>query len=257
VERDAARIFAARADGLPGIDLEEDEQVARRNAFARFYAELPFPSQPTAPWRYYYENPYFSYSDGVTLFCFLRALQPKRVVEIGSGYSSALMLDTNEHFLGGSTNLTFIDPDPRRLLTLVTPADRMRSRIVDTRIQDVDADIVRGLGAGDILFVDSSHVSKCGSDVNFIVLELLPLLSPGVYVHFHDVFYPFEYPKDWLQRGFAWNEAYLLRAFLQFNARFRIAYFSSYLEHADRDWYARVMPLCLRRPGQSLWLVAQ
>jgi hypothetical protein len=257
VQRDAAQIYAAPVDGLLGIDLNLVEQIARRDSFRTFYSELPFPEHQSDGWRYYYENQYFSYSDAITLFCFLRAIAPRHVIEVGSGFSSALMLDTNQHFLDRTMKSTFIDPNPERLLGLVTPADRATSRILESRVQDVDPGLFSELDAGDILFVDSSHVSKCGSDVNWILFAVLPRLKPGVFVHFHDVFYPFEYPIDWVRRGFAWNEAYLLRAFLQYNSRFRIAYFNSYLEQQDRDWYERSMPLCLRHGGQSLWLVVQ
>jgi hypothetical protein len=257
IEHDADRIFAARPGGLPAIDLNEPEQIGRRDGLKRFYKELPFPEHPTPPWRYYFENRYFSYSDAVILFGFLRALAPQRLIEVGSGYSSALILDTNEHFLGGTVRTTFIDPHLERLHGLLTPADRHSVRIIDKRVQQVDLNVFRELAAGDILFIDSSHVSKCGSDVNWLLFEVLPHLVPGVVVHFHDVFYPFEYPQQWVTRGFAWNEAYLLRAFLQFNARVRILYFSSYLEQRDAEWYRREMPLCLRHPGQSLWLTTQ
>jgi len=97
-------------------------------------------------------------------------------------------------------------------------------------------------------------VSKIGSDVNFIFFEILPLLKPGVVVHFHDMFYPFEYPREWLLKGMFWNEAYLLRAFLMFSPRFEILLFNSYLNHSMPDLIRSRFPLSWEDPGTSLWL---
>jgi hypothetical protein len=84
------------------------------------------------------------------------------------------------------------------------------------------ASIISNLNENDILFIDSTHVSKFNSDVNCIIHNILPALSKGVYIHFHDVMYPFEYPKNWLIEGRAWNEQYILRAFLEFNTNFKL-----------------------------------
>ena len=91
--------------------------------------------------------------------------------------------------------------------------------------------LFRELHAGDVLFVDSTHVAKVGSDVNHIFFEILPILQPGVVVHFHDIMYPFEYEPKWIYTGVAWNEAYMLRAFLMFNPTFKILLFNSFLAH--------------------------
>jgi predicted transcriptional regulator len=106
----------------------------------------------------------------------------------------------------------------------------------------------------DVLVVDSTHVLKTGSDVNTILFEILPALASGVYIHFHDVFYPFEYPREWAYQERAWNEVYALRAFLQYNDAFEIVYFNHFfaLFHAERLRVA--MPLCATTPGSGLWL---
>jgi hypothetical protein len=105
-----------------------------------------------------------------------------------------------------------------------------------------------------VLFVDSSHVAKVGSDVNRIVIEILPALARGVWVHFHDVFYPFEYPREWVEAGRAWNEGYLLRAFLQYNRAFSVQLFPTFLARFHPDRFAGGMSPCLRNPGGALWL---
>jgi len=104
------------------------------------------------------------------------------------------------------------------------------------------------------LFVDSSHVSKIGSDVNRIVFDILPILKPGVLVHFHDVLWPFEYPLQWIMEGKAWNEAYLLRAFLQYNSHFEIVLLNSFVGNVFKEFMEANMPTFLKEPGGSLWL---
>src|SRR5262249_4955967 len=162
-----------------------------------------------------------------------REFRPARVIEIGSGFSSAIMLDTCEQFLQGHTRFTFFDPYPERLQQLLSTEDSRTCEVVAKRVQDINVELFSELGDNDMLFVDSSHVSKYASDVNHILFEILPVLRPGVFVHFHDVFFPFEYPQHWIPQGRCWNEAYLLRAFLQYNKTFKIKLFLSYLENSN------------------------
>jgi hypothetical protein len=204
--------------------------------------------------RYFFENTYYSYSDAIFLYCMIRYIQPKKFVEAGSGYSSCVVLDTNELFFKNSIECTFIDPYPERLLSLIKAEDKERIRIITDRIQDVNIEEFCGLSEGDILLIDSTHVSKVGSDVNYIFHEILPCLKKGVYIHFHDIFYPFEYPKEWVCAGKAWNEAYLLRAFLQYNDHFEIVFFNTFLEFFYEDRFLREMPLCMKNKGGSIWI---
>src|SRR5262249_30659220 len=149
------------------------------------------------------------------------------VIEIGSGFSSALMLDVNERFLDKRTNLTFIEPNPDRLHLLLNEDDKRRVRIVRRPGQET-SDLLCKVRPGGFLFVDSSHVSKIGSDVNFICFEVLPNLPIGTFIHFHDIFWPFEYPNEWIAEGASWNEAYLLRAFLTMNTCFEIIFWAPF-----------------------------
>ena len=200
---------------LPGLDLNEECQLKLLESFARSYGEIPFTSQPRPDRRYYFDNPFFSFGDAVVLFCMLRAFQPRRIIEIGSGFSSAEMLDLNDLVFNRAIELAFIEPHPERLYSLLSEADRGRCSIRTQSVQQVELDAFRALQANDVLFVDSSHVGKARSDVLHLLFQVLPLLHAGVLVHFHDVFWPFEYPKEWFLAGRAWNEAYYLRAFLQ------------------------------------------
>ena len=105
-----------------------------------------------------------------------------------------------------------------------------------------------------MLFIDSTHVSKPGSDVNYLFERILPRLAVGVYVHLHDVFYPFEYPPAWILRGRVWQEAYMLRAFLQYNDSWQIELFNTFLEARREDWFKAELPVCLLDHGGSIWI---
>jgi hypothetical protein len=245
-------IFRVPAD-LPGIDLHADEQVRLARELARFYSEQPFEDHKISGTRYFFSNPNFSYGEALALYGMLRYLRPRKVIEIGSGYSSCVTLDTNELFLDGSIECVFIEPDPTLMRSLLREEDVGRVTILSEKLQSVDKHIFDSLHANDILFIDSTHVSKIDSDVNHILFEILPSLESGVYIHIHDIMFPFEYPKEWIYQGRAWNEAYIVRAFLQFNGAFEIVFFNSYLGQFRSEVF-HSMPLFLRNPGTSLWL---
>jgi methyltransferase family protein len=254
IRAEESRIFGPVPREIPGLDLRETEQLALLEQLARFYPDIPFRSDPTPGLRYHYDNQSYAYSDGIMLHCMLRHLKPKRLIEIGSGYSSCVTLDTNDLFLGGALEATFIEPYPDLLKSLISKADRARVEIVPKRLQDVELDLFSRLRSGDVLFVDSTHVSKIDSDVNRLFFDILPALAPGVVIHFHDILYPFEYPKEWVHFGRAWNEMYMLRAFLQYNGAFRIMLMNTFIAHFHRQFLQENMPLCLTNIGGSIWL---
>ena len=238
------QIFDVVPREIPGVRLREQEQLELIERFAReYYPEQPFPTA-------FFENSQFRYSDAITLYCMLRYSRPRRLIEVGSGYSSQVTLETNRRFLGNSVECVFIEPFPSDALKAAAG-----SLVIQKRIQDVPLETFSQLDAGDILFIDSTHVSKVGSDVNHIFFHILPVLRAGVRVHFHDVFYPFEYPERWIMEGKVWNEDYLLRAFLQFNNDFEIELFPNYLMRFHQEFFREKMPLCLKDPGGSIWLL--
>ena len=247
-------VFGVWPKELPGIDLDAPGQLALLDAFQPYYDEIPFTPEKKDGLRYYFENPFYSYSDAIFLYCVLRHFKPRRVIEVGCGYSSAVTLDTNELYFGGSIRCTFIDPNPAPLLEMLKPGEKAVTDVVADIVQSVPLSTFEALGDGDILFIDSSHVSKAGSDLNHLMFNVLPRLAPGVLVHFHDVYHPLEYPKEIVFSGIAWNEAYLLRAFLQFNSAFKVVFFNTYMETLYRDRVYGAMPLCARNPGGSIWL---
>ena len=236
----------------PGVDLREEAQLEMLEIFSPYYDDLPWYEVPSRVLRYHYQNRFFTYGDAIVLYSFLRHYKPRRVVEVGSGFSSAAMLDVNDLFLEHAVRFTFVEPLPERLFELLVPEDEVT--VLRDVVQDVPLDVFSSLHANDVLFVDSSHVVKIGSDVTHILFEILPVLRSGVLVHFHDVFWPFEYPKEWFLQGRAWNESYFLRSFLQYNNAFEIVYFNSYMGARHGDALRKKMPLCSKHPGSSLWL---
>jgi predicted O-methyltransferase YrrM len=254
VDRYGAVLFDPTVTDIPGIDLQTQSQVALLESFRTYQPDMPFTDEPTPGLRYYFSNPYFSYGDAIVLYSMLRHRQPRRIVEIGSGFSSAIMLDTNDRFCDRNITMTFIDPFPQRLLSLLTEDDLSRHEVVSDVVQTVPMERFTSLGPDDVLFIDSSHVAKVGSDVVHLVTSVLPRLRTGVRVHFHDVFWPFEYPEAWIREGRAWNEDYLLKAFLQFNVAFKILLFNSYLAEHHRPTAERHLPLFMKNPGGGLWI---
>lgn len=240
--------------------LHVPEQLALLAQLSRYEADSPFPEARDGTTRYHLDNPWFNYFDGIVLHALLRHLRPRRVVEVGSGFSSVLMLDTSERFLDGVLDLVCIDPNPERLISLIGSGDRGRLSILPCRVQDVDDSVFTSLVAGDVLFIDSSHRADSGSDVTDILFRVLPALPAGVLVHFHDIFWPFDYPPQWRERG--WNEAYLLRALLSGNSSYEILLFNDFVAKNHRPALAAALPRALRQPtgsefensGVSLWL---
>lgn len=250
------RIFSKEKVDLPGIDLNENGQLNLLKRISRFYSELPFKFHKNEDLRYYYDNDYFSYNSAIQLYGILREFNPERVIEIGSGFSSALMLDTNDIFMEGKIKFTFIEPNPDRLHSLLKKGDKNNHVVLESKIQDVHNSLFAELKENDILFIDSSHVAKTGSDLNKIFFEIIPMLNKGVIIHFHDIFYPFEYPVKWvLQKGgFGWNENYILHAYLMYNTQIEIILFNSFMEQFYEKWFVENMPDCLKRQGGSIFL---
>jgi hypothetical protein len=254
IARDDSKIFNTIPRIIPGLELHESEQLELLEEFCKYYSTIPFLATKQDGLRYYFENPSYSYSDAIFLHCMIRHLKPKRIIEIGSGFSSCVTLDTNQLFFNESIMTTFVEPYPELLLSLIKAKDKERISLIPTRLQDVQLSEFEALEANDILFVDSTHVGKINSDVNRIFFEILPSLGAGVHIHFHDIFFPFEYPREWIYGGRAWNEIYMLHTFLQYNSRFRVIFMNTFLEHFHRAFFHENMPLCLKNSGGSIWL---
>ena len=239
---------------IAGIDLAVEDQLALLETLRpkvdlwRVWAA----GRSSKP-RYDSGNDQFGPGDAACYAGMLGNFAPNRVVEIGSGWSSALALDAIEAFQL-TTRFTFIEPYPERLFSAIRRKDRGHVEIREEGIQQVGEHIVDELRENDVLFIDSTHVMKAGSDVQFIVDRLLPRLAPGVLVHIHDMFYPFEYPQAWIEEGRNWNELYAMRAFLQFNARFRVRFWNHFLMSTHAAVIGEQIPETRINPGGGLWL---
>jgi hypothetical protein len=221
----------------------------------RFSGQMPFHAEPVSGLRFHLRNPAFSFGDATAYFGILLDRRPRRVIEIGSGYSSCLLMDTNDLFFGGSIHFTMIEPYPEVLDSLIQKSDPYWENLLISDLQDVPTEKFQELQANDILFIDSSHIGKMGSDVNDYLFRILPVLNSGVLIHIHDIPYPFEYPSQWIDKeNRSWNEAYLLRAFLQYNRAFKIIYFSHYMVRRHQDLILEQLPEVMRNGGASIWL---
>jgi hypothetical protein len=232
------------------IDLHPLEQRSYYEDLIDRFPALPFPSQKTEGYRYFADNEFFNFSDAFTLSGIIRKEKPRRIVEIGSGFSSAVMLDTLSQ-TGETAALTFIEPFPHRLDSVLLPNDRASSAILARPVQEVLLSVFDELDAHDILFIDSSHVAKIGSDVTIILLRILPRLKPGVVIHFHDIFYPASYPISWIREGRAWNESIFLRAFLVQNRDYKIIAFNAFAAYSFPELFRDRIP---NFGGGSIWL---
>lgn len=242
------------ADPLLGIDRREEEQMRLLQRLAKFYPEIPFSNERSKRFRFAFDNPSYSWCDAIILFCMLRDLQPRRIIEVGSGHSSCLILDTNELFFAGGIEVSFVEPHPELLRGLLRPEEVGRTDIITRKLQDTDPKLFASLQPNDFLLIDSSHVAKTGSDVQALFFDILPALAPGVVVHLHDIFDKFEYPEEWLREGRGWNEQYMLRAFLQFNTHFRIKLFTSHMLIQHPDFFRQHMPNCFLNAGGNFWM---
>jgi hypothetical protein len=247
----ATRIFSP-SKPVRGVDLREDAQLELFGRLSELARAIDF----DAPrFRYRSDNPNYGIGDAMILNAMLRHLRPKRYVEVGSGWSTCMALDTNEEWLSSTMSITAIEPYPELLRSLVRPNDELR--IVEQDVQDVELSVFEELEEDDLLFIDCSHVVKTGSDAHYLVTQVLPVLARGVHVHIHDMFWPFEYPLVWVEEGRAWSELYLIQAFLMFNNAFRIEFFNNWFAQNHPAELHAQLPRMAENPGGGLWLSRQ
>lgn len=235
------------------IRLNQEEQEQYYTELLRAFPCPAFPCQKKPEFRYYHTNNFFFLSDAFTLSAIIRKEQSRRIIEVGSGFSSAVILDTAT-IAQRPIELTCIEPKTQRLQSLLSPADLTSLTLRNEPVQNVPLSCYHQLEKGDILFIDSSHVAKFGSDVCFLLFRVLPILKPGVLIHFHDIFYPQAYPLFWLQNGLAWNESLFLRAFLSGQKAYEILAFNSLARSVFPGLFADKFPAFLQDGGNSLWL---
>lgn len=247
-------LFDRNKKSLVGINIREGAQLQLLELFRPMYKNFPYSRRVKSDQRYKLGHHAFAHTDALFLYCFMRFLQPRNIIEIGSGYSSALMIDINTSSLNKKANLTFIEPFPGLLNSLAFKGDDGNYSLIQKPLHEVDKSIFKKLGPGDILFIDSTHVAKAGGDVNEIYFDILPGLRPGVIIHIHDIFYPFEYPSRWVWETRAWNEVYIVRAFLYNNKGYEILLFNNFLNLHHNRLLKKYFPLTQENDGGSLWI---
>lgn len=224
-----------------------------------FLKDIPFPDEADPNFRYFFHNPAFGIGDGSILHAMLRLFRPKRLVEVGSGYSSACSIDTIDRYLDIDgdihVDVSFVEPYPALLRKLLGQDRLSRCTVHATGVQETDMSVFKALDWGDILFIDSTHVMKTGSDVCYELFEVLPALKPGVLIHFHDIFWPFEYGSKWIiDDNRSWNEIYGLRSFLMYNEAFEIVFFNDWFARNEPDLILQDYPSMMNNTGGSIWL---
>ena len=207
---------------LVGVDLNDHFQLMLGDTFLRYRNEygklvqLPMGG--------------FGEVDREVLYCMVRHFKPSRIIEIGSGTSTyifinAIMANEKE---GKGSKYFVVDPYPAKSIQKIL--QKHNFKLIQDKCENLNIDFFLQLDSNDILFIDSSHVVKTGGEVNYLILHVLPRLNRGVIIHIHDIFLPFEYPKEWvLEKHRFWTEQYLLHAFLIYNSYFEILWGGYYM----------------------------
>lgn len=246
-------IFAIENSGhlnLDGIDLREAEQLCIAENWREGYPDVVqwFHHQTD---KYSPDNTWFFGSDALTLSLMLINQPAQKIIEVGSGFSTALIEDLNSHWFNNGLNVLSIDPNIERVQSL-----NLTTEVLQSMVQHVEYGVFANLQAGDVLLIDSSHVLKAGSDVHYLYNHVLPHLAAGVRIHIHDIFFPFEYPSSWLAEKIAFNEAYALELLLRNSTKFKILYWNDFLETTQSEWFLQNMPELLSNKYQTggIWL---
>jgi hypothetical protein len=246
--------FRERDDFLTRAGVDVADMLAFVASAARWAGETDdIPREPPPVDAFHWENSFFGELDALTYYGVLRERSPRLVVEIGGGFST--LLAARAAVLNVATELVCIDSHPPAFLKKHVSG---LSRLLPVPVQRLPPEFFDELGSDDVLFVDSSHVSKIGSDVNYLVLDVLPRLHEGVLVHFHDIFLPSEYPRAWVEGLAFLNEQYLLAAFLLANDQFEVLAANHYLSRAERgaldQLFGRSFQPQPRVEPSSLWM---
>ena len=219
---------------LVGIDMNDATQLdLLRNQFPKFRHEYDrFPAEATGePGRFYFNNGLFDGTDALVAYCMIRHFQPRLIIEVGSGFSSLVAAEAIAK--NKNSGLICIEPFP---LDFLRQGFRGLHSLIEKKVEDIGPEFFSQLESDDILFIDSSHTVKIGGDVNYLFLEVLPRLKPGVIVHVHDIFLPFDYRRDWVTDELRfWTEQYLLQSFLSFNSEFEVLMANAYLGHRHME----------------------
>jgi methyltransferase family protein len=235
-----AELWTHRYDTTPGWSLREPAQLDLLSKLGAFSGELQQIAQ----------NTQFNEMDSSIYYAMIRHFNSRNIVEVGAGFST--LISAAAATRNGHTTLTAIEPFPRDFLKAGIPG---LAKLIEQPVQAIPIETFTALDASDILFIDSTHVSKIGSDVNYLILEILPRLKPGVVVHIHDIFLPWNMPEEWVvKRQIFWNEQYLLLAFLQGNPSFEVLLANHYLGVTHPEKVKDAFPRLTETGGGSFWI---
>jgi hypothetical protein len=238
--------------GLPVFDLAAQLSFVERELGARI-AEFQPPREPTQDrFEFFLSNGLYQGGDADLLYAMVRRYRPKRVIELGAGFSTLVTAAACSANRADGHDTEFISYDP-----YATPAPGLDglSELRPVPAESVPIEEFESLNEDDILFIDSSHVVRVGGDVNRLLLEVVPRLSPGVLIHLHDIFLPWEYPREWIANGWFWSEQHLLHALLVGNAGLEVLVAAHGLWRAHEQQLRTLIPnIDPARPPISFWM---
>jgi len=219
------------------VDFRLAEQLERlRSEVLPYAAECRFAERATEDRsQFHFNNGFFERIDAEVAYSMVRARKPKRILEIGSGNTTLVLAAAARRNAeeGFPAETIGVQPDPPSYLKGGVPG---LTRLIRKPVQETPFELFRALEAGDILFIDSSHVVAMDSDVVYEFLRVLPALAPGVAVHLHDIFTPLDYPEKFVKTNLCfWGEQYLLESFLAFNAAFKVLWAGSAMQQYHGD----------------------
>ncbi|MBX2947097.1 MAG: class I SAM-dependent methyltransferase [Cyclobacteriaceae bacterium] len=225
-------------------------------SFREELSAMPLNSPDRQSLKFYYENGSFGSGDAEFYYSLIRLIKPKRIIEVGSGFSTRAALaaveENTKTDLAYTCKITCIEPYEMPWL------EQTGVNLLRTKVEELSPEFFDSLESGDILFIDSSHIIRPGGDVVTIILDLLPRLKSGVYVHFHDIFIPDDYPVAWLRDDFRmWNEQYILEAFMINNNLFEVICMMNFLTKNHYEALKKVFPVLEKQPDRvpgSFWI---
>ena len=248
-------VYRQKSD-LSGINMNDKKQLLLLKIFLKYQKEydafknIPPRIDDQVDSCFYLRNYAFDGVDALSYYCLVRMLKPKKIIEVGSGWSTKIAALASLKNM--ETELTCIEPYPQPILTKGFPGLK---KLITEKVEKVPVEFFKKLGKNDILFIDTSHTVKIGSDVNYLILDILPILSQGVYIHIHDIFFPENYPELWVKDEYRfWNEQYLLHAFLIFNNRFEVILTNRYLSDNYLTNLKKTFPKSPFFEGVSFWI---
>ncbi|WP_170412848.1 class I SAM-dependent methyltransferase [Ruegeria atlantica] len=231
----------ALSPGMDGFDISQ--LVSEYQEHSALLEALKDPARNKTGYRI--NNGYYDSPDADALYLMIRRFKPKRVIEVGCGNSTRV---TRQAIIDGGlqTKVTAIDPYPRADIAHVV--DQFEQK----RLEEVDPALFEQLESGDVLFIDSSHVVRMSNDVAHLFCRVIPALKPGVVIHVHDVFLPYEYPKRFFYDCPGWGEQYMLHSLLQSDA-YSMLWPGYYLQQ-DRPDAIEALPFLKNGRAQSIWV---